>query len=206
MTELKDDLAALRIEREPERSGGSRWIGWTLVALLLAAAASGASFWYTRERPIDVEVVTVTGRAAGAQAVALNASGYVTARRRATAVRAGQVLARLDDSSIRAALTLAEAQVGAARQGVRESEVRLAEARLTLSRTTQLFERKLVTEADVDRARAEVDSLGARIDATREQVKVAERQVELRGRTWTTPSFARRLPVSRSRRMRSRER
>ena len=197
MTELKDDLAALRIEREPDRPGGRRWVGWAIVLLLVSAAGAGAWFWFTRERPIEVEVVTVTGRAAGAQAVALNASGYVTARRRATvsskitgkvievnveegmAVREGQVLARLDDSSIRAALTLAEAQVSAARQAVRESEVRLAEARLTLTRNIQLFERKIGTEADVDRARAEVDSLLARIDAAREQVKVAERQVEL---------------------------
>jgi RND family efflux transporter MFP subunit len=197
MTDLKNELAALRIEREPDRPGSSRWVGWTLVLLLIAAAAGGGWYWFTRERPIEVEVVAVTGRAAGTQAVALNASGYVTARRRATvsskitgkvievnveegmAVREGQVLARLDDSSIRAALTLAEAQVNAARQAVRESEVRVAEARLTLTRNTQLFDRKIGTEADVDRARAEVDSLVARIDAAREQVKVAERQVEL---------------------------
>ena len=65
----------------------------------------------------------------------LNASGYVTARRRATvsskitgkvvevnveegmAVNEGQVLARLDDSTLRAALALAEAQAEAARRG-----------------------------------------------------------------------------------------
>ena len=72
-------------------------------------------------------------RAAGTQAAVLNASGYVTARRRATVsakitgkvvevnveegmtVREGQVLARLDDEEPRAALALAEAQVGRGR-------------------------------------------------------------------------------------------
>jgi RND family efflux transporter MFP subunit len=95
------------------------------------------------------------------------------------AVRAGQVLARLDDSSIRAALALAEAQANAAREAVRESEVRRDEARLTLNRTTQLAADRLVTQAEVDRARAEVQSLEARIAAAREQVVVADRQVEL---------------------------
>ena len=66
---------------------------------------------------------------AGDDQAVLNASGYVTARRRATvssritgkvvsvhveegmAVRQGQVLARLDDSTTRAMLQLAEAQL-----------------------------------------------------------------------------------------------
>ena len=146
MPDLKDELAALRIEREPQRAGAGRWIGWTV--LLLALAAAGVAGWrcFTRERPVDVETATVSERAAGTQAAVLNASGYVTARRRATvsskitgkvievnveegmAVREGQVLARLDDATSRAALALAEAQAEAARRAVRENEVRLAEA------------------------------------------------------------------------------
>ncbi len=197
MTELKDDLAALRIQRGPERAGGSRWAGWIILAALVAAGGGGAWYWFTRERPIAVEVATVTAREAGVRAAVLNASGYVTARRRATvsskitgrvmevnveegmAVREGEVLARLDDSSFRAALALAEAQAGAAREAVRESEVRVAEARLTLDRTTQLAADRLVTQAEVDRARAEVQSLEARIAAGREQVIVADAQVEV---------------------------
>jgi len=197
MTDLKDDLAALRIQREPERYGGRRWTGWIILVVLVAVAGGGAYYWTTTERPLEVEVATVSARAAGAQAVVLNASGYVTARRRATvsskitgkvvevnveegmAVREGQILARLDDSSIRASLALAEAQAGAARQAVRESEVRLAEARLTLNRSMQLAADKLVTQAEVDRAQAEVQSLEARIAASREQTIVADRQVEL---------------------------
>jgi RND family efflux transporter MFP subunit len=153
--------------------------------------------WLTRERPIEVDVATVSTRAAGTQASVLNASGYVTARRRATvsskvtgkivevnveegmAVREGQVLARLDDANVRAALGLVEAQLEAARQAIPETEVRLAEARLTLQRREKLSADGLVTDADIDQARAEVNSLTARIAAAREQVRVAERQVVL---------------------------
>jgi RND family efflux transporter MFP subunit len=196
MPDLKHDLAALRIEREPERPR-RRWVGWALALLVCAAVGFGTRQWVTRERPIQVETAVVTERTAGTQAAVLNASGYVTARRRATvsskitgkivemnveegmAVREGQVLARLDDATLKASLSLAEARVEAARRSVQESEVRLAEAKVTLGRQQQLVKEGLATVAEVDAAQAEVDSLDARILAAREQVRVAERQVEL---------------------------
>lgn len=198
MTELKDDLAALRIERAPlEADGGRRWLKWVVLLAVLAGGGYGAWAWWTREQPVEIEAATVTQRAAGTQATVLNASGYVTARRRATvsskvtgkvievnvdegmAVREGQILARLDDTTPRAALALARAQADAARGTMRESEVRLKEARLTLGRFTQLMKDGIATQADVDRAQAEVDSLVARIASAREQVAVADSQVAL---------------------------
>jgi RND family efflux transporter MFP subunit len=197
MPDLKDELAALRLEREPDRSGAGRSIVWIGLLILLATGGFGAWRWATAERAIEVETAAVSQRAAGAQATVLNASGYVTARRRATvsskitgkvievnveegmAVREGQVLARLDDVTAKAALALAEAQAEAARRNVRENEVRLAEARLSLGRTLQLVKEQIATAAEVDKSQAEVDSLDARIVAAREQVRVAERQVEL---------------------------
>ena len=196
MSDLKDELSALRIERAPmDVAGGRRWVKWVVAVVLLGGAAVAGWSWMNRERPIEVEVATVSERAAGAQASVLNASGYVTARRRATvsskvtgkvvevnveegmAVREGQVLARLDDSTVRAGLALAEAQAEAARGNMRESEVRLAEARVTLRRFQQLVKEGIGTQADADRAQAEVDSLIARIASAKEQVSVAESQV-----------------------------
>ena len=75
MTDLKDDLAALRIDRGPERSGLVRIIGWTLVLLVVASLAGGGWVWATRERPVEVEVSPVAERASGTQAAVLNASG-----------------------------------------------------------------------------------------------------------------------------------
>ena len=48
------------------------------------------------------------------------------------AVKEGQVLARLDDSTARASLALAEAQAEAARHGVQENEAHLSQAKVTL--------------------------------------------------------------------------
>ena len=197
MADLKDDLAALRLEREPDSPGNRRWVGWLLLAVFLVAAGAGGWWWTTRERPIQVETIVVSARQAGTQAAVLNATGYVTARRRATvsskitgkvvqvnveegmAVRQGQVLARLDDETQKAAVALAEAQAEAARRNVNESEVRLVEARITLERVSKLVKVGYSTAAEVDAARAAVDSLDARISAAREQVRVAERQVAL---------------------------
>jgi len=192
-----NDLSALRIEREPLNTSGGRWVKWVVLLLVLGGAGGGAWYWLNRERPVEVEVVAVTERAAGTQASVLNASGYVTARRRATvsskvtgkvievnveegmAVREGQVLARLDDSTLQAGITLARAQLQATRLAVPEIEVRLAEARINLQRQERLMKDGLTTPSAIDQAQAEVNSLSARISSVREQVTVAQSQVAL---------------------------
>jgi RND family efflux transporter MFP subunit len=126
----------------------------------------------------------------------LNASGYVTARRRATvsskvtgkvlevfveegqAVRKGEVLARLDDSQVRAALAVAEAQLGSARTAAAEDRAQLREAELNLERRRTLLKDGVVGKAEVDTAEALVDSLKARIGSAEQQVNVATSQVE----------------------------
>lgn len=177
--------------------GRFRWVKWVMLLVLAAGGGYAGYQWLNRERPLEVEAMAVTERAAGAQASVLNASGYVTARRRATisskvtgklvevnveegmAVREGQILARLDDSAARAAHALAQAQFVAAQGAMRETEVRLAEAHVTLKRYVQLAADGIGTQADMDRSRAEADSLTARIASSREQINVAERQVAL---------------------------
>jgi RND family efflux transporter MFP subunit len=197
MAELKDDLASLRLEREPDSHVSRRWIVWLVIVILIAAVGTGVWWWMARERPLEVETAAVSSRQAGAQAAVLNATGYVTARRRATvsskitgkvvqvnieegmAVREGQIVARLDDETQRAVVALAEAQAEAARRNVNESEVRLNEARINLDRVTRLVDVGYSTAAEVDSARATVASLEARIQAAREQVRVAEQQIAL---------------------------
>ena len=196
MSELKDELASLRIDREPERGRAGRWVAWVVLLVIAAGGGIAGWKWLTRERPIEVQTAAVTERAAGTQAAVLNASGYVTARRRATIsskvtgkvvevnveegmhVTEGQVLARLDDSTSRAAMALAEAQAASARRQVKENEVHLAQARLVLNRAEALLKEGFGSQADVDAARADVDGTEARIAASNQLVQVADRQVE----------------------------
>ena len=130
MSPVTDELSALRIERQPMRPDGGRWVKWLVLSLLIGGAGVGSlAVGDPRAARLKWRSRRVTQRAAGTQASVLNASGYVTARRRATvsskitgkvievnvdegmAVRQGQVLARLDDSTPRAALALAQSQV-----------------------------------------------------------------------------------------------
>lgn len=195
MSDPIDDLSALRIERAPLEPNRRGWGKWVFILGLLAAIGGGARWWTQRVVPLEVEVASVRQRAAGTQASVLNASGYVTARRRATvsskvtgkvvevnveegmAVREGQVLARLDDATMRAALALSRAQLEAARRAVPEAEVRLDEARLVQARRDRLAKDGLVTAAEIDSANAEVNALVARVASLREQIAVAEQQV-----------------------------
>ena len=201
MSERKPSLSDLRID-DHARYGGSGRLGiWLIVSMLVVAAAAAAWFWLRAPRALPVRVATAVEASAnpsGSGPVMLNASGYVTARRRATvsskltgkvvevlveegmAVKAGQVLARLDDTTLRRYLELAEAELAASRRAAAETEVRLKEARQTLARASALVRDGIAGQAELDRAEAEVDALKARLDLTREQVTVAERQVALR--------------------------
>ena len=201
MATLKEDLASLRIDAHA-RAGEQRSRGWVwLVLVLVVAVAAGGWFWSQRLQAAPVKTAAVSVRASGAGQSAgavLNASGYVTARRRATvsskvtgkvlevfveegkAVKKGQVLARLDDSQIRAALSVAEAQLAAAQRGAAEDEARLKQAQLNLDRRARLIKEGVVGRAEVDDAQGDVDSLTARIAMAQQQVRVAEAQVTAR--------------------------
>jgi RND family efflux transporter MFP subunit len=127
----------------------------------------------------------------------LNASGYVTARRQATVsskftgrvteilieegmqVEEGQVLARLDDSNLRASYELSNAQLQAARSSVNETAALLNEAKANFERSRNLVERKLASEAELDRTRALSESLQAQLERKHADAVVAERGLDV---------------------------
>ena len=199
MSDISKDLAALRIPQE-ERGGRGKPVLVTLVVLLvLGAGGFGAWYWSTALQAATVKVAAVSAKAGGANApsAVLNASGYVVARRRATVsskvtgkvldvlieegrpVKAGQVLAHLDDTQPRASLNLAEAQLAAAQKGMAEDQAKLAQAEITLKRREALLKEKVVGQAEVDDAKSIVDSTKARLAYSQQQIGVSERQVEL---------------------------
>ena len=193
---LKDDLASLRIDSSA-RGGGSRRGTLIVLGVLLAVLAAGGWLWSRRVEAADVKTATVTAQTGGGAApgAVLNASGYVTARRRATvsskvtgkvlevhveegqAVRRGQVLARLDDSQVRASLAVAQAQLGSAKKAAAEDQARLREAELNLDRRRQLLKEKVIGRAELDESEAQVESLKARIELASQQVQVASSQI-----------------------------
>ncbi|MCH7666636.1 MAG: efflux RND transporter periplasmic adaptor subunit [Acidobacteria bacterium] len=194
---MKEQLDELRIDRTEEsdetlKKQRRRWISVVLLALLVLAAIF---WWVSRPRAAAVQLATAREVTVGGQRTVLNASGYVTARRRATVsskitgkvlevlieegmeVTEGQVLARLDSSNAAALVSLGAAQLRAARSDSKETRVRLAEARLDLERTEKLAVDRIASQAELDRARARVDSWAARLESQGESVLVAERSL-----------------------------
>lgn len=198
MTDTRDRLAELKIDRDAMTPGNRRWL-WPAAAFVLVLA-SGAAWFLVSNADGATLVETETARrppSAAAAGSVLDASGYVTARRQATVsseitgkvaevlveegmrVEKDQVVALLDDTTQRAQLDLVLAQLGSSRASLVETEAQLRAARLERDRLRELAARQLTSTASVDAAEANYDALAARLATGRENVKVAERNVAL---------------------------
>ena len=194
----RPELAQLKISRPEPRLAGKTRIGWWVWTLPLVVCIAAAVAWWLRPAPLPV-VSVATAQLAGSASreSVLDASGYVTARRRATVssertgkvksvlieegmqVDEGQVLAYLDDATERAQLAVADAQFVAAQAAQAEIQAQLTEAQLSLKRAEQLAASQLASSADLDAARAAAGALDARLNAARENAKVARRSLDL---------------------------
>jgi RND family efflux transporter MFP subunit len=191
-------LDGLRIERPVETQRRTPWL--VIVPILLIAIALGA--WaFTRSGAKEIRVAKATAVAGESRGAVLNASGYVTPRRRATVsskvtgkvidvfieegmqVKAGQELARLDASYASRGLALAQAEATAAASALEETRVRIREAQLDYARAEQLARSEISSRADLDRARASLDAVKARLAAQSDQLSTARRQVDLQGQS-----------------------
>jgi len=197
---VPDHLEDLRIDRSA-RPAESPWRRRILLLALAVLIVGVAAWWLVSGAAIEVEtarVVELQGNAATGGASVLDASGYVVARREATAsskitgrlvevaieegmaVEEGQMLARLDDANARRALELARAQLAAAVSALAELEVRRREADLDLRRVSDLALEGVVSRSALDTAQAERDARVAQLAAARDRVEVARREGALR--------------------------
>ena len=192
-------LEQLRIDRGEDlatRGRGRLWLAGAALLLLTAAA-----LWYWL-RPAGIPVHLAVARSlahpgtAGSASI-LDASGYVVARRQATVaskitdkmveldieegdhVAEGQIIAKLDDSNIRAALGQAAAQLNFAKAGLEETQVNLANAQRDYERQTSLLVNHFVSQAAVDNSRTSLEALRAQLSTQQRNVEVAERNLNV---------------------------
>ena len=195
----------LKIDRGETASSG-RPLKWFIAIAMVAGAAIASyslglldSFAPTAAAgplPVETVLAQVESRSSPGDSV-LDATGYVVARRQATVsskvtakvidvlveegmvVERGQLLAVLDDSIPQARLSLAQSQLDAAKAALAELQVNLRQARLDLSRTENLAERSLASQADLDRDSLSVEGLMARLSRTARDIAVSERSLAL---------------------------
>jgi RND family efflux transporter MFP subunit len=191
----KPDLGSLRIsEDQRAKSATRKRLVWALSPVLLFAVIVGAAFTLRSRTPV-VQVATVTKPDNSGPQTALNASGYITPRRRATIaakitgrvtavffdegtrVKEGQLLATLDDSDYKKTLDSAKADRNSSEAAIEDFEVQLRNAEIELKRAQQLFDAKIGTQEALDNARTSADSLRAKIALAKQQVAASDARV-----------------------------
>jgi len=202
------DLSPLRIDRQAarpqQRRLGKGWLIGGLAVLVLGGAAIFAGL----RAPVGVETVTV-GQAWPYQGLTvLNATGYVVAQRKAaiaskatgrlewlgvregSVVKAGELIARLEQRDVAAQLQQAAANVGVAQANVGQVQAELRDAELAFGRARDLRARNFVAQAQVDQAEARMVKARAAVvsaraaeraaEAARQAAQVAVAQTEIR--------------------------
>lgn len=190
------DLSALRIDDTARNNKRFSWLRWVFVVLGALLFVSGLVY-AIRHRTPTVEVAPARTVTPQTRAALLNASGYVTPRRRATVaakitarveqvltdegmhVQEGQVLARLDSSDAERRLTSAKADRNATSAQLADLKVNLVNAEKQLVRTKGLHASGVASQEALDRDQTAADSLRARIASTEEQVRAADARIQI---------------------------
>jgi RND family efflux transporter MFP subunit len=191
----KPDLGSLRIqEGQRSKSGAGKRVVYAAIPVLIFAGIVVAAFALRSQKPV-VEVALAQKAEAGGRAALLNASGYVTPRRRATIaakitgrvtgvffdegtrVAEGQLLATLDDSDAKRTLEAAKADRNSAQAAIADYEVQLKNAQIELRRAEQLQKAGVQTQQALDNATMTADSLRAKIELAKQQVAGSEARI-----------------------------
>ncbi|WP_437668841.1 efflux RND transporter periplasmic adaptor subunit [Sorangium sp. So ce131] len=191
--QLTSELASLRIRRDvdPDRRSPAR----TALIVVAALAAAGAAAAYVVPRAqsavfkTEVSFTEVALVSPAQASITVTSTGYVVPQvvsrvgtkvmgrfarvhvKEGDVVKAGDVLAELEDADQRSLIAAAEAKVAAARARAAASRASLVEIRQQEAR-----ERSLVDQGAI--GRATVEDMAARIQAIEASAKAAEAEVK----------------------------
>jgi RND family efflux transporter MFP subunit len=192
VSDLKGDLASLKIDRDRPARSPWRWPLLLFVPVILALAILYGL--KARQALAAVEVETVTpsvsaSRQVSAGAPILTASGYVVARRKAVVsakiqgrlaelrveegsrVRREEVIAKLESTDY-------EAQVEVNRAGVQRAEADLAEAERQARLAESLTQNEVLARDQLDAARSRVQIAQAALKQAQAQLGWADAQYQ----------------------------
>jgi len=179
-----DDLPKLRIDKTRITFRPSRFRRG-VVSLSIVAVLALLGFFYSRgwlTPALSVQIATVSQIYPSQTLTVLNASGYVVAQRKSSlaskvtgrlvwlgveegmVVKAGQVVARLENEDVQAAKDRAEAQVKAARFNLEQAKAELREATLNFERYRALLAKQVIAPSAYDSALARYERAAAAVE------------------------------------------
>jgi RND family efflux transporter MFP subunit len=200
-----EDLSGLKIDKTAGafrpagwRKRGVLWMAAAIVVLIAVLALTGVL-----TPKVEVETTTVSQVYSSLTFTLLNASGYVVAQRKASVapkttgtlewlgveegsrVRAGEIIARLENRDVTASRDQAAANLVNARASLAQSEAELRDAGFAYNRQKELVSQGIVAQADFDaadarfrKARGGVEGAKAAINSARAALRGTEAAIE----------------------------
>ena len=186
------DLSRLSIDKSAVPIVRRRRRRWLWLGAIVVLGASGGLWYAMQPRTLTVQATPIVTTYPSQQHVLLNASGYVVAQRKAaiaskatgrlewlgvaegTSVKAGEVIARLDNRDVLAQAQSAEAAVKAARAALEQAAAESWEANTTLKRNEDLLAKGFVSQSAVDSAKARADRAQAGVANAKAAIAGAE--------------------------------
>jgi RND family efflux transporter MFP subunit len=192
MTTGQPDLTKLAIDRSLAPIRRRRRRRWLVAGVLALAALLGGAAYVLQPRTLAVQATPIVTTYAAQQFVVLNASGYVVAQRKAaiaskatgrlewlgvaegSRVKAGEIIARIDNRDVVAQEESAQASVRVARAAFDQAEAERRDARVQQARAEELFAKGFVSQASVDTAKWRTDRAVAGVANAQAAIAVAE--------------------------------
>ena len=202
-----EDLGRLKIEKTSLPGGRrKRFPGWAVAAAVVVVIIAGLYFTGALAPAVEVETTTVSLVYPSQTFTRLNASGYVVAQRKAAVaakvtgrlvwlgvkegdrVKAGQVIARLENEDVtavkaqakaglsqsRALFEKAASDISSARAQLGQADAELVDSGLNADRMSELYKRGIVSKSDLDSAQARYRKAVAAVAGAKSLIKSAE--------------------------------
>jgi RND family efflux transporter MFP subunit len=189
-----EDLSRLKIDRGAGSAIVSRRKrhGFLAIAIIIALPVLAGGFYFWSSNTVEVESATVTTAYPSQSFTLLNATGYVVAQRKAAVaskatgrvewlgvtegsrVKAGEVIARLENADVSATMEQASANVRVATANLQQAQAELVEARAAYNRNRELIARGFISPSTYDIAEARYQKAQAVVGSSKASVSAAE--------------------------------
>jgi RND family efflux transporter MFP subunit len=188
-----EDLSQLKIDKSAGtyRPRRRRKLFYWIASVILIAVIIILYLTGFLAPSVEVEVANVTQLYPSQTFTVLNASGYVVAQRKAAVaskvtgrlvslaveegsrIRAGEIIAQLENEDVIASKAQAEANMNVARHNLERAKAELTDAALYFDRIKSLFGQQFVSKSEYDAAEARYKKAVASVEAEEASVKAS---------------------------------